>query len=83
MRRLWAHVLIAFTCIVAVFAAFPSLAKEIKSGGDYSTRRQFTFQLKEKKQARGWEKAFLTGCGMSAFAHVSLDGLPVVSCWCP
>ena len=48
MRRLWAHVLIAFTCIVAVFAAFPSLAKEIKSGGDYSTRRQFTFQLKEK-----------------------------------
>lgn len=46
-------------------------------------RRKEGKELKEKKQAQGWEKAFLTGCGMSAFAPVSLDGLPVVSCWCP
>lgn len=54
MRRLWAHIIIAFTCIVAVFAAFPSalnvMANNGSTNGDYRTRRQFTFQLAEKKQ---------------------------------
>ena len=50
MRRLWAHIIIAFTCIVACFASFPGLLKgQITTNGDYKTRREFTFQLTEKK----------------------------------
>ena len=49
MRRLWAHILIAFTCIVAAFAAFPSLLKGINTDGDYRNRRTFTFQISERK----------------------------------
>ena len=50
MRRLWAHIIIAFAAIVAVFATVPSLIKGISSDGNYETRRQFTFQLKEREQ---------------------------------
>lgn len=52
MRRLWAHIIIAFTCIVAAFASFPGILKDTvakNTNGDYRTRRQFTFQLSEKK----------------------------------
>ena len=49
MRRLWAHIIIAFTCIVTVFACFPILLNNIQTNGDYTTRRQFTFQLTERK----------------------------------
>ncbi len=48
MRRLWAHILIVFTALVAVFALTPTLIKGIKSNGEHETRRQFTFQLTEK-----------------------------------
>ena len=53
MRRFWAHLLIAFTCIVGVFAAFPSCVKSLNTNGDYQTRRSFTFQLSEKKLEDG------------------------------
>lgn len=39
---------------------------------------------KKIKTSRGAGKEpFLTGCGMSAFAPISLNGFPVVSYWCP
>lgn len=50
MRRLWAHIIIAFVAIVTVFATVPSLIKNISSDGNYETRRQFTFQLTEREQ---------------------------------
>jgi len=47
-------------------------------------RRKEGKELKEKKNKHGaGKKPFLTGCGMSAFAPISLNGLPVVSYWCP
>ena len=49
MRRLWAHIIIAFTCIVSSLAAFPTVLKSITTNGDYETRRQFTFQLSERE----------------------------------
>ena len=49
MRRLWAHIIIAFTCIVSSLAAFPTVLKSITTNGDYETRRQFTFQLTERE----------------------------------
>ncbi|MCR4911819.1 MAG: hypothetical protein K5925_04780 [Bacilli bacterium] len=53
MRRLWAHIIIAFTCVVTAFAAFPALLKGIQTNGDYKARRQFTYQLTEKKVLEG------------------------------
>ena len=50
MRRFWAHTIIAFTCVVGVFAAFPSIIRNLNTNGDYKTRRQFTLQLSEKEQ---------------------------------
>lgn len=50
MRRLWAHIIIAFTAIVAVFASIPALINRISTNGDYETRRQFTFQLSEREK---------------------------------
>ena len=49
MRRLWAHIIIAFSCIVAAFAAFPTVLKSIETNGDFETQRQFTFQLTERE----------------------------------
>ena len=49
MRRLWAHIIIAFTCIVSSLAAFPTVLKSMTTNGDYETRRQFTFQLTERE----------------------------------
>lgn len=49
MRRLWAYCLIAFTAFVAVFASMPTLIKGYSSNGDFSVRREFTFQLVEKE----------------------------------
>ena len=51
MRRLWAHIVIAFTCIVTAFASFPTVLKSISTNGDFETRRQFTFQLTEREES--------------------------------
>ena len=51
MRRLWAHIVIAFTCIVTAFASFPTVLKNISTNGDFETRRQFTFQLTEREES--------------------------------
>ena len=51
MRRLWAHIIIAFTCIVSAFASFPTVLKSISTNGDFETRRQFTFQLSEREES--------------------------------
>ena len=58
MRRLWAHILIAFTALVAVFASMPSLIRGINSNanGDHVRRREFTFQLTERKEKEGEAK---------------------------
>ena len=53
MRRLWAYILIACSALIAVFASFPSTIKGITSNGDHETRRQFTFQLSERKAIEG------------------------------
>ncbi|MBO6280363.1 MAG: hypothetical protein J6M95_02145 [Bacilli bacterium] len=64
MRRLWAHIIIAFAAIVAIFAASPSIIKGISlnsSNGDHQTRRQFTFQLTQReKEEDGEETKALT-----------------------
>ena len=49
MRRLWAHIIILFTAIVAVFAFSPNLVKQISTNGNYEQRRQFTFQLTQRE----------------------------------
>ena len=49
MRRLWAHIIIIFTAIVAVFAFSPNLIKQIETNGNYEQRRQFTFQLSQRE----------------------------------
>ncbi len=49
MRRLWAHIIIAFACLVTAFAVFPSLIKGIKTNGDYEVRREFTYQLSQRE----------------------------------
>lgn len=49
MRRLWAHLLIAGAALVAVFASFPAVLKNISTNGDFETRRQFTFQLSQRE----------------------------------
>ena len=51
MRRLWAHIIIAFACIVTAFASFPTVLKSISTNGDFETRRQFTFQLSEREES--------------------------------
>ena len=50
MRRLWAYIIVVFTAIVAVFASFPTIIKDVSTNGYYETRRQFTFQLTEREQ---------------------------------
>lgn len=53
MRRLWAHIIIAFATLVAVFACIPSMILKLEQGsinGDYETRRQFTFQLTQREK---------------------------------
>ncbi len=50
MRRLWAYIIVVFAAIVAVFASFPTIMKDVSTNGYYETRRQFTFQLTEKEQ---------------------------------
>ncbi len=50
MRRLWAYIIVVFTALLAVFASFPTIVKGISTNGEYETRRQFTFQLKEKTE---------------------------------
>ena len=47
MRRLWAHIAIAFACLFAAVAVFPNVLKNISANGDYKTSRQFTFELTE------------------------------------
>lgn len=53
MRRFWAHILIAFAAIVAVFALTPSLLKQITTNAEFKNGRQFTFQLKERTKNEG------------------------------
>ena len=48
MRRLWAHILIAFAALVAVFASMPALIKGVTSNNDHIRGREFTFQLTER-----------------------------------
>lgn len=60
MRRLWAHIIIAFTCIVSSLAAFPTVLKSVATNGDYETRRQFTFQLTERESEEASEVHALT-----------------------
>ena len=50
MRRLWAHIIIAASALIAVFASFPSMIKGIRADGDHEVRRQFTFQLSEREK---------------------------------
>ena len=50
MRRLWAHIIIAFAAVVAVFASIPALISKISTNGEYETRRQFTFQLSKREK---------------------------------
>ena len=59
MRRLWAHILIAFAALVAVFASVPALIKNISSDGQFETRRQFVFQLSQRESEEGEEVAKL------------------------
>ena len=47
MRRLWAHIAIAFACLFTAIAVFPNVLKNISANGDYKTSRQFTFELTE------------------------------------
>lgn len=49
MRRLWAYIIVVFAAVVAVFASFPSVAKGMTNGGEFISRRVFTFQLKQKE----------------------------------
>jgi preprotein translocase subunit SecF len=55
MRRLWAHILIAFTALVAVFAVMPTLIKSnsFSTNGNYDRSRQFVFQLSERENDEG------------------------------
>lgn len=48
MRRLWAHILIAFAVLVAVFASMPTLIKGVTTNNDHIRGREFTFQLTER-----------------------------------
>ena len=48
MRRLWAHILIAFAALVAVFASMPTLIKGVSTNNDHIRGREFTFQLTER-----------------------------------
>lgn len=48
MRRLWAHILIAFAALVAVFASMPALIKGVSTNNDHIRGREFTFQLTER-----------------------------------
>ena len=50
MRRLWAYIIVVFTALVAVFASFPTVLKGISTSGEFNeSRREFTFQLKERE----------------------------------
>ena len=49
MRRLWAHIALSASCILACGLAFPTVLKGVSTNGDYRTRRQFTFQLSERE----------------------------------
>ncbi len=50
MRRLWAHIIIIFTALVAVFAFTPNLIKQISTNGNYEQRRRFTYQLTQREE---------------------------------
>lgn len=50
MRRLWAYLIVVFTALVAVFASFTKVIGGISTNGEFETRREFTFQLKERQQ---------------------------------
>ncbi len=50
MRRLWAHVIIAATALVTVFALMPTLIQKYSSNSEHSVSRQFTFQLSEREK---------------------------------
>ncbi len=49
MRRLWAYIIVVFTALVAVFASFPSVIKNVTTNGEFETRRQFTLQLSQRE----------------------------------
>ena len=70
MRRLWAHIIIAFTCIVSSLAAFPTVLKSVATNGDYETRRQFTFQLTERESEEASEVHALTENSAKEMASV-------------
>lgn len=53
MRRLWAHIVIVFAALVAVFASTPALLKKVTTNSDFRTSRQFTFQLSEREPVAG------------------------------
>lgn len=57
MRRLWANIIIAATCLIGVFAAFPSVANNISTNGDYEVRRVFTFEISEKETNADYAQA--------------------------
>lgn len=50
MRRLWAYIIVVFAAVVAVIASFPGVAKGVAgtAGGEFQTRRVFTFQLSQR-----------------------------------
>ena len=49
MRRLWAYIIVVFAAVVAVIASFPGVIKDMTKGGEFTSRRVFTFQLREKE----------------------------------
>lgn len=75
MRRLWAHIIIAFTCMVAVFASFPSIVKGISTNGDYETRREFTLQLSQREATDEGETPALTDNSAREMASIIEDRL--------
>ncbi len=71
MRRLWAHIIIAATALVTVFALMPTLIQRYSSNSEHSVSRQFTFQLSEReKEDEETEVAALTENSAKEMAKV-------------
>ena len=71
MRRLWAHILIAFAALVAVFASMPTLIKGVTTNNDHIRGREFTFQLTERTATQEEPNpAKLTGSSAKEMANI-------------
>ena len=51
MRRLWAHILIAFASIFIMGATFTSIFKNVSSNQDFNDGREIVFRLTDKEDA--------------------------------